>query len=197
MIKRECSLTRASTYFMGGGGGDAPSVSGAIGDAVGSFPQIQSAYRKFARTEPLLKNLTQFGLQAGGAISPYILDILRHPYDVPHELLNWATQGARAGSQARGNIFSGEAVASELMGREQTRQQRISSALGQAGQVEQLYGYPEQVRTSAFATLMNPAYGLAGQALGAQTAADAQGKSGTQSAVSAGVGILGAAATAY
>jgi hypothetical protein len=115
-----------------------------------------------------------------------------------------ATQGARAGFQARGNVYGNQALAGELLGRENVRTNRIMQALGMAGTTEQLLGYPSQQltaaelgRTGAFASLMNPAYGLAGQVLGAQTAANAQNKGGTSNALGAGVGILTAAATAY
>jgi hypothetical protein len=196
MYQKPCNLARAATYFMGGGG-SAPSVSGSIGDVVGSFPQIQHAFRGFRQSEPLLRNLQQFGLQAGGAISPYILGILQHPYDLPPELRNMATQTARAAFQQRGNVFGNQAIGAEVLGRESAVQNRIARAMGLAGQTEQLYGYPEQVATSAFSSLINPAYGLAGQTLGAQTAADAAGKGATQSTIGTIGSVVGSVAAAY
>lgn len=179
------------------GGGEAPSIGGAIGQTVGSFPQIQGAYQKFAKSEPLLRAASGLGLGAIKGLSPYLIDILSHPYSVPPELLNMATQGARAAFQARGNVYGNQAIAGELLNRENVRQQRISTALGQAGLAEQLAINPELAQVGAFASLMNPAYGLAGQTIGAQTAASAQNKGGTQGAIGTGVSLLGAAATAY
>jgi hypothetical protein len=180
-----------------GGGGEAPSIGGAIGDVTGSFPQIAGAYRKFAKGEPLLREAKTLGLGAIRGISPYLIDILSHPYDVPPELLNMATQGARAAFQARGNVYGNQALAGELLNRENVRQQRISTALGQAGQAEQLAINPELAQVGAFSSLINPAYGLAGQTLGAQAASSAQNKSGTQSAIGTGASIIGSVAAAY
>jgi hypothetical protein len=137
-------------------------------------------------------------LQAAQGIEPYILSILQHPYDVPPELLNQATQAARGAFQARGNVFGNQAIAGELMNREAVRQQRIASAMGLAGQTEQLLGYPESVRTGNFAALINPLYGLAAAQLGAQTQANiasaeqsSAGKAGTSGLIGSGIGAVG------
>jgi hypothetical protein len=180
-----------------GGGGDTPSIGGSIGDVVGAFPKIAGAYRGFAKGEPLLREAKGLGLGAIRGLSPYLIDILSHPYDVPPELLNMATQGARAAFQARGNVYGNQAIAGELLNRENVRQQRISTALGQAGLAEQLAINPELAQVGAFASLINPAYGLAGQTLGAQTAASAQNKGGVQGAIGTGASLIGSAAAAY
>jgi hypothetical protein len=189
---------------MGGGGGSisVPSLGEEIGGVTSGFQSdVLPAFKSFTQGEPLIQNISKFGLQAAKGIEPYILSILQHPYDVPQELLNQATQAARGAFQARGNVYGNQAIAGELLNREQARQQRIASAMGLAGQTEQLLGYPESVRTGNFAALINPLYGLAAAQLGAQTQANiasAEQSSANKSGIGSLVGTgLTAAATAY
>ena len=191
---------------MGGGGGsiNVPSLGEEVSGVTSGFrSNVYPAFRRFTQQEPLIQNISEFGLQAAKGIEPYILSILQHPYDVPRELLNQATQAARAGFQARGNVYGNQAIAGELLNRETARQQRIASAMGLASQTEQLLGYPEAVRTGSFATLINPLYALAGQQLGAQTQANIAGaeqasanKAGMGSLAGTGVSALATAAPA-
>jgi hypothetical protein len=183
---------------MGGGGGsiNVPSLGSEIGQVTKGFSQnVYPTFQRFTENEPLIQNLSQFGLQAGQAIEPYILSILQHPYDVPPELLNQATQAARGAFQARGNVYGNQALAGELLNRENVRTQRLQQALGMAGTTEQLLGYPEAVRTGSFATLANPLYALAGQQLGAETQAQIAGAE-QGSANKAGMTGLGGSAIA-
>jgi hypothetical protein len=194
MFQKPCRLTLADKYFMGGGGSvDVPSTSMAIGETTRGFQRdVVPAYRQFAQHEPLLREARNLGLGAIRGISPYLTDVLSHPYDLPPELRNMATQSARGAFQARGNVLGNQAIGAEILNRENARQQRINQALLQSGQAEQLAIQPEQAQIGAFSSLMNPLYGLAAAQLGAQTQAGIAGQA-AEGANKAGMGQLGGA----
>jgi hypothetical protein len=215
-----------------------PAVEKSFGNFVQSQPYLQQQQGILKQlgdfgtnigyqVSPIAGEAAQWGQQAGqqgmdygSAISNYALPILQNPYDVPSQLLNYATQGARGAAQARGDVGSGEAVAGELMNRENVRQQRLTQAAGMAQQgqaletqgigdvsaglapsqtTEQLLGYPSQQLTAgelgqvgAYGGLVNPLYGLAAAQLGAQTQGQIAGAQADASGKAGTTGLIGA-----
>jgi hypothetical protein len=203
---------------MGGGSSsiDVPSLGQTLGEATSGFRHdVFPTFQKFTQQEPLIRQLSQMapGLAQTGqgfvnAAAPYLTQIIAAHGALTPEERNLVTQQARGAFQARGNVIGNQAIGAELLNRDVYRWQKLQQAMGMAGQTlglagqtEQLLGYPEAVRTGSFATLMNPIYGLAGQELqastAAQSAANAQNKGGTQTALGTGLSLVSSAAAAY
>lgn len=201
MFKNPCRCsTHDKAYGPGGGGGSVkvPSLGSEIKGVTGGFQHnVYPSYQQFTQNEPLLQNLSQFGLQTGQAIEPYLLQEIQSGGALTPQEDRAVTQNTNADFQSRGNLFGNQAIGSLALNRDIYKQQKLQTALGEAGQTEQLLGYPEQQQTGNYATLTNPLYGLAAAQLGAQTQAGIAGqqaasanKGGTSSLIGSGVGAL-------
>jgi len=135
-----------------------------------AWPQQRQAYQNWWQNEPLLSashdyalgNLQNLGPGYTDALSA-LLPTLQSQGALTSEQDRDVTQATRAGFAARGNVVGNQALGSELLNRDQYRQQRFTQALGQAGMLQGLQGGAlqqalgvEQGQVGTFATLMNP-----------------------------------------
>jgi hypothetical protein len=207
MYQKHCRCALADRFYGGGGSGgsiNVPSLGSEIGQVTKGFQSnVLPSFNNFVQGQPLLQNLTQFGLQAGQAIEPYLLSVIGNQGGLTQQEMRSSDQQTRAAFQARGNLFGNQAIGSEVLNRDEYKWRKLQQALGLAGTTEQLLGYPEQQATGNYATLANPLYGLAAAQLGAQTQAQiaqaeaaSQGKSGTSGLIGSGIGAIGSIAGA-
>ena len=191
MFEKPCNLARAARYFKGGGGGssiDVPSFNQTLGDAIRGFGPIKRLYRGFADSEPLLneqmpilQELGRYGTQArkqfqgvpGQLMSPFgqlpgqMLNILKGQLpiaqtgELTQDQRNEAVQQARAGAQARGDIYSNPAIFAEAMNRRKYADARQQQAIGNIEGLGQAALGSALQRDQGAAGLDTSAFGLA------------------------------------
>jgi hypothetical protein len=192
MIQKECRASRASKYFGGGGGG-----GGGIDyrNWRSEQPQIRRGYRfqqrqldRYGRTQPLLaaaqtsalanqEQLSSLTTPQTTALSQYVAPTLASGGALSSEAARNVAQQTRTIASAQGAARSPGALGTELLNREQYRQQRFNQALTQAqgigssvqglqtGGINQLLGV-QQNRVGTYTQLQNPILGYLGSMFG-------------------------------
>ncbi len=204
--------------------GGAPSIpqrnlTSELGQLFGQFPREEQLFHRFAANEPLLSGAQDFALLArwvgqhgqrssSGSLedifNTQLLPILQSGGALTPEQEGDVQRRSYAQSAELGNLHSPGAVGSELLNRDQYRQQRFNQALSQSqglasGVLGNLTG-TESAETGNFSALMSPLLGF-GQDLfssnqnasAAQSIAGANKTGGITSGITSAVGSIAAA----
>lgn len=194
---------------MGGGGS---SVSIPQRNISTEFPQIKQGYglqegqySQFINKDPLLKGSYGAASSLFGPMASQILPIIQSGGALTPELQRDADQSALGLSAGAGMANSNAGIAGALLNRDQFRQQRLSTAIGQYGQLQGETLQPFQQGVEGFSKLTNPILAYLSDlnssnqnAAAAQSIAGANQSAGKSSGILSTVGsVVGAAATAY
>jgi hypothetical protein len=174
-----------------------------LGQTFGAFKsQELPAFQNFVSGQPILEGQQQNYLQSlQPFLQQYVQPILASGGALTHEQEGDVRRQTGALFAETGQLHGNQYVGQELLNRQAFQQQRVQQALQESGQVQQQGLGTEAAETGNFMALLAPLLNFGSDVFSSnQNAAAAQSIAGGNKAsggLSAGVGLIGAAATAY